>query len=110
MCNFVKYFNFCYFCESKFIRLENKQKRNMGLFGDSSEENNVEEKMIDSMGHVNNNIIIQEAKDTHAQVKMNEKMLMTMYIMCGIETIKLIIYLYNTFKKNLKKKYQENSA
>lgn len=80
----------------------------MGLFGSSEE--NVEEKMVDSTGHVNTNIIIQEARDTHEQVKMNEKMLITMYIMCGIEVIKLSLYLFNTFKKNLKKRYQSSDT
>lgn len=75
----------------------------MGIFGSSEER--VEEKTVDSTGHVNTNIVIQEARDTHDIAKGNEKMLTVMYIMCLLETIKIAIYLYKCFKKNLKKKY-----
>lgn len=79
----------------------------MGIFG-SSEENN-EEKVIDSMGHVNNNIIIQEAHDTHEQMRINEKILIITYIMCGLQIFKVGIYLYCKFLKNVKKRYSQTS-
>lgn len=78
----------------------------MGIFGSSEE--NMDQKVVDSTGQVNNNIVIQEARDTHEQVKINERMLTTMYIMCVVEIIKLGVYIYNRFKKNLKKKYNQN--
>lgn len=75
----------------------------MGIFGSSEERR--DEKMVESTGHVNTNIVIQEARDTHDQLKINEKMLMTMYLMCFIEIIRLGIYLFCNFKKSLKKRY-----
>lgn len=80
----------------------------MGFFGSSEE--NVEQKTVDSTGHDNNNIIIQEAKDTHDQVRLNEKVLYTMYFMCTIEVFKLGVYLFLKFKKNLKKKYNQQNG
>lgn len=82
----------------------------MGLFGSSEER--IDEKVIDTAGNVNNNIIIQEARDTHDQVRINEKMLHTMYLMCGIEIAKLIIYAFHRFKKSVKKRYsnQQDNA
>lgn len=75
----------------------------MGIFGSSEE--NIDQKAVDSTGHVNTNIVIQEAKDTHEQLKINEKMVHIMYVMCGIELLKLGVYLYYKFVKNIKKKY-----
>lgn len=79
----------------------------MGIFGSSEETN--EEKMVDSNGNVNNNIIIQEAHDTHDTMKMNQRMLNVMYLMCSIEIVKLGLYIFCRFKKSLKKKYNQNS-
>lgn len=78
----------------------------MGNFGSSEE--NLDQKVVDITGQVNNNIVIQEAKDTHEQVKINERMITTMYLMCIIEMIKLGVYIYHRFKKSLKKKYNQN--
>lgn len=75
----------------------------MGWF-DSSEESK-EEKMVDSNGQVNNNIIIQEAKDTHHQVGLSEKLVTGTYIIIGIEILKLIICLYTVWRRQMKKKY-----
>ena len=77
----------------------------MGIFGSS--EKKIEEKVVDSVGHVNNNIVIQQAKDVHQQAGLNEKMLYTMFFMCAIEVFKLATYLYIKFKKNIKKKYNQ---
>lgn len=71
----------------------------------SSEETKVEEKTIDSSGHVNNNIIIQEARDTHLQMINNEKLLVATYLLCLFEIIKLLIFIIGAFKRQLKKKY-----
>lgn len=76
----------------------------------SSEETKVEEKTIDSSGHVNNNIIIQEAKDTHHQMIINEKMLIATYALCFFETIKLLIYTTSAFKRYMKKKYERRQG
>lgn len=75
----------------------------MGFFGSSEEENEV--KTVDSNGNVNNNIIIQEAKDVHKQMLSNEQLLYGTYFLCFAEIIKIIIYLYNSYQKKLKKKY-----
>lgn len=78
----------------------------MGWF-DSSEEV-VEEKMVDSNGNVNNNIIIQEARDTHIQAALSEKLLFGTYILIAIETLKLTICIVSMWKRQMKKKYVKN--
>lgn len=80
----------------------------MGWF--SSSEENFEEKTVDSTGHVNNNIIIQEAKDTHEQVLINEKMMLATYLLVFAEVVKLCIYLYTQWRSNIKKKYTPKRA
>lgn len=79
---------------------------NMGIFGSSEE--NVEEKNIDSAGHVNNNIVIQEAKDTHSQLIVNEKLLYASYALVFFELIKLGMYVFTGYRRRLKKAYQNN--
>lgn len=78
----------------------------MGWF--SSDEETTEEKMIDSSGHVNNNIIIQEARDTHFLAAFSEKQLIATYTLVALETLKLSICFYNMWKRQMKKKYNEN--
>lgn len=73
--------------------------------GTSSSEERTEEKLVDSNGQVNNNIVIQEAKDTHNQLLLNEKQLYATWILVGFEFIKLGIYIFSTYKKKLKKDY-----
>lgn len=80
----------------------------MGIFGSSEER--VEEKVVDSTGHVNNNIVIQEAKDTHSQVILNQKLLYATYILVCAEIIKLGVYIYCNIKKNLKKRYENKQT
>lgn len=75
----------------------------MGWF-DSSEEI-IEEKLVDSSGHVNNNIIIQEAKDTHLQAALSEKLVVGTYVLIALETIKLAICFYNMWRRQIKKRY-----
>lgn len=79
----------------------------MGLF--SSSEEKIDEKMVDSNGHVNNNIIIQEAEDTHLQAALSEKLLFCTYILVLLEIVKLTICLYTTWKRHMKKKYNRNT-
>lgn len=79
----------------------------MGFFG--SDEETIEEKAIDTSGHVNNNIIIQEAKDTHGQLVISEKLLFGTYVLITIESIKLAICIISAFKRNIKKKYLNNA-
>lgn len=69
----------------------------MGIFGSSEESN--EMKTVDTNGNVNNNIVIQEASDTHRQMIMREKLLFATYVLA--EIIKL--------GKVLKKKCQEKT-
>lgn len=75
-----------------------------------SSEVKVEEKIVDSNGQVNNNVIIQEAKDTHVQMLLNEKLLTATYILVLIELTKLCLYIFCGYKKHLKKKYQAEKA
>lgn len=79
----------------------------MGWFV-SSEEVEMEVKAVDSTGHVNNNIVIQEARDIHSQLDFIKQLLNATYFLCFIEALKLTIYLYNGFKKTFKKKYGAN--
>lgn len=73
--------------------------------GPSSEEVRVDEKTVDSNGQVNNNIVIQEARDTHTQMIINEKLLVATYILCLMELIKLLLYGISAYKKHVKNKY-----
>lgn len=78
----------------------------MGIFGSSEEK--VDQKTVESTGQVNNNVVIQQqARDVHTQAELNVKMLYTMYCMCAIEIFKIGTYLYVKFKKNIKKKYNQ---
>lgn len=72
----------------------------MGLW-----ESKEEEKMIDTNGQVNNNIVIQEAADIHDQAKTSERILFVMYFTCILEIIKIGIFIYSCFIKKMKKKY-----
>lgn len=78
----------------------------MGWFGSSEE--NTEVKTVDSNGNINHNVIIQEARDTHDQMLINGKMLFATYILVIAELLKLAIYIFNSYRKTLKKKYQPN--
>lgn len=71
----------------------------------SSEEVKIEEKAVDSNGVVNNNIIIQEARDTHTQVVLNERLLMATYFLCFMECIRLILIILSAYKKSVKKRF-----
>lgn len=79
----------------------------MGIFGSSEETN--EEKTVDSTGHVNNNIVIQEARDTHSQMLINERMLWATYILVTAEVIKLGIYLFTQWRNAIRKKYSKST-
>lgn len=79
----------------------------MGWF--SSDEQTTEVKTVDSNGNINNNIILQEARDTHSQMIINEKMLLLTYALVFAEVLKLGIYLFHTLRKTIKKKYQRNN-
>lgn len=78
------------------------------LFG--SDEVETETKTVDSNGNINNNVIIQEASDTHTQMLIGEKMLTATYILVLAEIIKLGVYIYHSFKKAMKKRYQPTTT
>lgn len=80
--------------------------------GGTSSKDDKEWKNIDTAGQVNNNIVIQqqEAKDIHAQLKINDQMLTIMFAMFVLEVIKFILYVFFKFKKNLKKRYSVQSV
>lgn len=80
----------------------------MGIFGSSEETNN--QKAVDSNGQVNNNIIIQEAKDVHQQLLLSEKVMCVMLLMCGMEIIKFGMYLYAKFTRKMKKRYASSET
>lgn len=79
----------------------------MGWFSSSEETN--EENLVDSNGHVNNNIVIQEARDTHTQAALSEKLLFATYILVGLEMVKLTICCYNMWRRQIKKKYNNKN-
>lgn len=85
-------------------------KRAMGIFGSSEE--NTESKTIDTSGNVNNNIVLlqQEAKDTHDQVLLNQKIFYTSCLLVMFETIKLVVYVISSYKKKLKKTISGNKT
>jgi hypothetical protein len=78
----------------------------MGWFSSSEEEAS---NVVDSNGQVNNNIIIQEAKDTHDQLKLSENLLYATYFICMCELIKLCMYLYSAHNKKMKRKYEQGN-
>lgn len=80
----------------------------MGWF--TSSEEVTDEKMIDTNGNVNNNIIIQEAQDMHTQANLSHKLLFATYVLVIIELAKLIICGYSAWKRTMKKRYQPNQA
>lgn len=75
--------------------------------GSSQSAEETEVKTVDSNGNINNNIILQEAHDTHTQMVINEKLLLATYALVLAEVIKVGIYLFHAFRKTLKKKYQK---
>lgn len=77
----------------------------MGWF--SASEEITEENVVDSNGHVNNNIVIQEAKDNHIQAAASEKLLSATYLLITIEVVKLCICFYNMWRRQIKKKYND---
>lgn len=79
----------------------------MGWFGSSEE--NIEAKTIDTSGNVNNNIIIQEARDTHSQMLIDEKILFATHILVAIKILQLIIYAFHALRKTFKRKYGNNN-
>lgn len=80
----------------------------MGWFGDTSEEVDIESKTVDSNGNINNNVIIQEARDTHSQMLLNERLLFATHLLVGAEILKLGIYIFHAIRKSLKKRYQSD--
>lgn len=70
-----------------------------------SSEVNIEEKAVDSVGHVNNNIVVQGARDNHQQVIVGEKLLVATYLLVCFEIIKMAIYFYTQCRNNIKKRY-----
>lgn len=79
----------------------------MGIFGSSEE--NIDQKTIDTNGQVNNNIVIQEAKDTHSQLLVNSKLLYATYALVGFEIIKLATYMFASYTKRMKKAFQKRN-
>lgn len=73
--------------------------------GSSTSSEQVDEKVVESNGQVNNNVIIQEAKDTHNQLLVNEKLLYATYALIVFEIIKLAIYLLSAYRRKMKKAF-----
>lgn len=78
----------------------------MGLWSSSEE---TDSKVVDTNGQVNNNVIIQEANDTHDQLLVNGKLLIATYILVAFEIIKILIYAFAAYKKKMKKTYRNNN-
>lgn len=66
-------------------------------------------KTVDTTGNVNNNIIIQEAKDTHSQMIIDEKILFATHVLIGIKVLQLTIYAFHALRKMFKRKYGDNA-
>lgn len=77
----------------------------MGIFGSSEESTEI--KSIDTNGQVNNNIIVQEAKDTYSQLLISEKLITGTYVLIALETIKIAICLFSAYRRHMKKRYQK---
>lgn len=75
----------------------------MGFF--SSDEENSEVKTVDTNGNVNNNIVIQEAADTHAAMITSERLLAATYMLVAAELLKIGVYIFHTVRRRWKKKY-----
>lgn len=78
----------------------------MGWFGSSEEIDNA--KTVDSNGNVNNNIIIQEARDVHSQMVNNEKLLVATCLLLCAEILKISFYVFHAVRRSIKKRYQKN--
>lgn len=76
----------------------------MGHIFGSSEESS-ESKTIDTNGNVNNNIVLlqQEARDTHDQMVLNQKMFIASCLLVLFEVVKLTVYVISSYKKKIKK-------
>ena len=97
---------------SSWVKLARERRKKtttkiMGWFGSSEE--NIEAKTIDTSGNVNNNIIIQEARDTHSQMLIDEKILFATHILVAIKILQLIIYAFHALRKTFKRKYGNNN-
>lgn len=68
----------------------------MGLFGDSEENN------IDQKGSIQNNIQFTETVSTYG----NEVVIL-LGIIAGIKVFEVIVYLYKTFRRNIKRELIE---
>lgn len=77
----------------------------MGFFGSSEEETDT--KIVDSNGQVNNNIVIQEAKDVHKQMLSSEYLVIASYFLCFAEIVKIVIYIYTSHQRRMKRKYNQ---
>lgn len=78
----------------------------MAIFGSSEESTEI--KNVDTTGTVNNNIIMQEAKDTHDQLAVTEKLVFGTYILIALEAIKIGICLISAYRRHLKKQYKRD--
>lgn len=76
----------------------------MGWFG-SDDIERAESRTIDTSGNVNNNIVIQEAADTHTAMILNEKLLFATYMLVAAELLKLGLYIFHVIRKAHKKRY-----
>lgn len=76
----------------------------MGWF--SSDEQEIESKVVDTTGNVNNNIIIREAADIHSAMVISERLLFATYLLVGFEIVKIGIYAFHSLRKCWKRKYQ----
>lgn len=68
----------------------------MGWFGDTSSE----EKVVDTTGNVNNNVVIEQSVPIH-----NIELGTILYIICIIKIIELLYILFKAYNKVQKKKY-----
>ena len=63
-----------------------------------------EEKTIDSNGNINNNLVLEGPVDFQ-----NSEMLLMLGIICAIKIFEAVYFVFHTYKRSLKKKYNTNT-
>lgn len=61
-----------------------------------------ETKTIESTGHVNNNLVIQETEDVYSM-----EIVILLSVLCILKILEIGIYLYTKYKQQMKKKYTQ---
>lgn len=79
----------------------------MGWFGSSEEETEI--KNVDTTGQVNNNVVIQNARDNHHQVLLDEKILFATHLLVAMKVLEMLIYAFHSLRKAFKRRYSKKN-